>query len=119
MPTTHEIITENVTHQIVDEIFQHVISEEIITHIIEAEQGPIGPQGVPWDGISNPWEIPSWTINWVNTNFVLSNTPTNWVKLYLNWMRQISPTDYSLSSNIVTFTSAPTPWDIILADYNF
>ena len=66
------------------------------------------------------WEIPSGSINWVNLNFSLLNTPSaNRDKIYLNWIRQKRTLDYTLSSNIITFSSAPIPWDILLADYNY
>lgn len=66
------------------------------------------------------WEIPSGTINSVNTNYSLANTPsTNRDKIYLNGIRQKRTFDYTLSSNIITFISAPIAWDILLADYNY
>lgn len=66
------------------------------------------------------WEVPSGTINGSNTNYSLANTPkTNRDKIYLNGIRQKKTIDYTLSSNIVTFVSAPIPWDILLADYNY
>lgn len=66
------------------------------------------------------WEIPSGSINSSNLNFSLINIPsTNRDKIYLNGVRQKRPLDYTMSSNIITFVTAPIPWDILLADYNY
>lgn len=71
-----------------------------------------------WDEVH--WETPSGTINWVNLNFVLSNTPIAWTEcVLLNWMRLKYTLDYTISSNILVFVTAPISWDIIQVDYNF
>lgn len=65
-------------------------------------------------------ETPSGTINGSNTSFTLANTPTSGtLRLYLNGVRLKSGAgnDYTLSTNIITFTTAPISGDVILADY--
>lgn len=61
-------------------------------------------------------EIPSWTIDWVNTVFTIVNTPvTNWLTLFLNWLAQTSWVDYALVGTTITFVSAPPLLSNILA----
>ena len=65
-------------------------------------------------------ETPSGTINGVNVTFTLANTPTSGtLKLYLNGLRLKSGAgnDYTLSTNIISFTTAPISGDVIIADY--
>ena len=65
-------------------------------------------------------ETPSGTINGSNVTFTLATTPTaGTLKLYLNGVRLKSGAgnDYTLSTNIISFTTAPTSGDVILADY--
>lgn len=65
-------------------------------------------------------ETPSGTINGSNTTFTLANTPTSGtVKLYLNGVRQKSGAgnDYTITTNTITFTTAPVSGDVILCDY--
>lgn len=64
------------------------------------------------------WEVPNWTINWINALFSLDNTPIRHV-LFLNWMRQKIWLDYTLSSNIISFINPPISWDVILIDYSY
>lgn len=66
-------------------------------------------------------EIPSGTLNGVNTVFTLANTPNpqTSLKLYLNGLRQQvgAGNDYTLSGATITFSVAPVATDVILADY--
>ena len=65
-------------------------------------------------------ETPSGTINGSNTNFTLSATPTaGTLALYLNGVRLSAGAgnDYTLSTNTITFTTAPVSGDVILADF--
>lgn len=79
---------------------------------------------VTWN-ITTSWnfvdgETPTWTINGSNTAFTLANTPSaSSEKVYLNGVRQQRGWDYTISTAIITFTSAPIPWDIILTDYRY
>lgn len=119
MDTPINIIEETMIVTVDDEITTVTIEE--VTTVIEftAEQGPPWPKWNPWDGISIEWETPTGVIDWTNTNYALAHTPSNWVRLYVNGMRQKEPGDYTLSSNIISFESPLIPWDILLADYNF
>jgi hypothetical protein len=61
-------------------------------------------------------EQPAWTINWINTVFTITKEPVlNGLFLYLNWVAQTSWYDYTLVGTTITFASAPTTGDIILA----
>jgi len=65
-------------------------------------------------------ETPSGSINGSNVTFSLANTPTaGTLKLYLNGLRLKSGAgnDYTLSTNIVSMTTAPISGDVLLADY--
>jgi hypothetical protein len=65
-------------------------------------------------------ETPSGTINGSNVTFNLANTPTaGTLKVYLNGLRLKSGAgnDYTLSTNIITFATAPISGDVILVDY--
>lgn len=79
---------------------------------------------VTWN-ITTSWnfidgETPVWTINGSNTVFTIANTPVaNSEKIYINGVRQKQLWDYTISSAIITFTSAPIIWDTILVDYRY
>ena len=65
-------------------------------------------------------ESPSGTIDGTNTNFTLANTPqAGTLRVYLNGLRQQegAGNDYTVSGNTITFTTAPSTGDVILADY--
>lgn len=65
-------------------------------------------------------ETPSGTINGSNTTFTISATPTSGtLQLYLNGVRLNAGAgnDYTLSTNTITFTTAPVSGDVILADF--
>lgn len=65
-------------------------------------------------------ETPSGTINGSNTAFTLANTPTaGTVRVYLNGVRQKSGAgnDYTITTNTITFTTAPVSGDVIIVDY--
>ena len=64
-------------------------------------------------------EVPTGTINGINDNFTLANVPTTGtVKVYVNGMRQLLTDDYSVSTNVITFTIAPYEGSNIIVDYN-
>lgn len=65
-------------------------------------------------------ETPSGTINGSNTTFTISATPTSGtLQLHLNGVRLNAGAgnDYTLSTNTITFTTAPVSGDVILADF--
>jgi hypothetical protein len=65
-------------------------------------------------------EIPSGSLNGLNTTFTLAFTPvTNKVKPYLNGIRLRSGVgnDYTISGATITLSSAPTSSDILTVDY--
>lgn len=67
-------------------------------------------------------ETPSGTINGSNTVFTLANTPSPVASLhlYLNGLRQrAGGQDYTLSGLTITFVTAPSTGDILLADYRY
>ncbi len=61
--------------------------------------------------------VPDGSINWINTVFTISWTPLR-LSLYLNWIRQKEWYDYNMSSNVIIFILPPSPWDVIIVDYN-
>jgi len=65
-------------------------------------------------------ETPSGSINGSNTAFTLANTPTaGTVKVFLNGIRQKSGAgnDYTISTNVITMTTAPISGDVLFVDY--
>lgn len=63
-------------------------------------------------------EIPSGLVNGSNVTFnTLYDIYDNSSMLYLNGIRQIYATDYTATSNIITFTIAPETNDILIIDY--
>ncbi len=65
-------------------------------------------------------EVPSGTLNGTNTNFTLASAPASGTeKVYLNGLRQNvgSGNDYTISTNTITFATAPVSTDVILVDY--
>lgn len=61
-------------------------------------------------------EQPTWTINWVNTTFTITQEPvTNGLFLFLNWVAQTSGYDYTIVGTTITFATAPVTGSIILA----
>jgi hypothetical protein len=65
-------------------------------------------------------ETPSGSVNGSNTTFTLANTPTTGtLQVYLNGLRQKSGAgnDYTLSTNVISFTTAPIAGDVIIATY--
>jgi hypothetical protein len=65
-------------------------------------------------------ETPSGSINGSNVTFTISATPTTGtLRLYLNGQRLRSGAgnDYTLSTNTITMTTAPTSGDVLLADF--
>jgi len=66
-------------------------------------------------------EVPTGTINGSNAEFTLAQTPaTGSLHLYLNGVRQVAGgVDYSLTTNTITYVSAPVTGDTHLADYRY
>jgi hypothetical protein len=64
-------------------------------------------------------ETPTGTVNGVNTDFVLANTPNpaNSLKIYVNGQRMQLTGDYTISVKTITFLTAPPTTSIILCDY--
>lgn len=67
-------------------------------------------------------EIPTGTIDGVNTDFTLAHTPTaGSVAVITNGLRQELSVDYTIASAVITFLSGSIPQtgDIVLADYRY
>lgn len=65
-------------------------------------------------------EVPSGSINGVNTVFILQHVPLSGrLRVYLNGARLKATDDYSLSSLTITFVSAPLTGSNILCDYDY
>lgn len=64
-------------------------------------------------------EIPTGSVNGTNAVFTLANAPapTSAIRLYLNGVRQLQGTDFTLSGKTITFTTPPTTGDILQAFY--
>lgn len=71
-------------------------------------------------GSSDTWyqdEVPTGTKNGSNTVFHFLHDPTKIFFLFLNGQYQVSGTDYTRSSEVVTMTTAPLSTDILVANY--
>lgn len=66
-------------------------------------------------------EIPSGTINSSNVTFTVANVPTplSGLMLYQNGLLQKQGTDYSIANTTITFVTAPTTGDSLLAFYQY
>jgi len=65
-------------------------------------------------------ENPGGTIDGSNTNFTLANTPKSGTEeVYLNGLLQDPTNDYTISSNTITFLSAPKVGDRIRVSYRY
>jgi hypothetical protein len=77
--------------------------------------------GLVWLTISTRFvynETPSGTQNSVNTAFTLATAPvTGTVAAYKNGLRLKPTTDFSISTNTITYVVAPAPADVLLVDY--
>lgn len=63
-------------------------------------------------------ETPTGTVNGVNTNFVLADTPlVGSLKVFRGGARLRVTEDYTLSDKTITFTIAPQVGEILLCDY--
>ena len=65
-------------------------------------------------------ETPSGTIDGSNTTFTIAVTPTaNTLQLFMNgvYLKSGAGNDYTLSTNTITFTTAPISGDVILCNY--
>jgi hypothetical protein len=64
-------------------------------------------------------EIPSGAINGSNTVFTLAETPVEneAVDVFLDGLKQIPGTDYSVSGVTITFTTAPAVGQTLRVDY--
>lgn len=61
-------------------------------------------------------QIPAGSINGTNKDFTLPEAPTA-VKVYLNGVRQLEGTHYTLAGDTITFAEAPYLGDWVLIDY--
>lgn len=97
-------------------------------------QNPINGQTLVYNIVTKKWEngaggsssnqtyneVPAGVINAINTTFTLLQVPqTNTLKLYLNGIRQMYTTDFTLTGNTITMGSPPLLLDTLLADYNY
>lgn len=66
-------------------------------------------------------EVPSGTINGSNVTFTVANAPSpaTSLKVYLNSLRQVPTTDYTLSGVTITFVQAPLTGSTLLVDYRY
>jgi len=65
-------------------------------------------------------ETPAGAINDVNVDFTLARAPTDEkAKVYLNGVRQIPTTHYTISGSVITFLIAPFTNDQIICDYEY
>jgi len=53
----------------------------------------------------------------VTTDFVLTNTPGNYLAVYLGGLRQTPTDDYTVNGNTITFVSAPKSAQKVVVDY--
>lgn len=110
------ITTQYPTIRITQSDCQLVIKEVAQTTVIQSWSWTVNIENF----ISSAWftEEPAGAINSINTNYSLTHTPNAWSeKLYLNWQRLKRILDYTISSNIITMTSPPIPWDLLVIDY--
>ena len=63
-------------------------------------------------------EIPSGTIDGINTTFTISNTPLG-LSLFLNGQRLTEGDDYTLSGSTLTMIQIPQPTDTFVSDYTY
>lgn len=65
-------------------------------------------------------ETPTWLINWSNTVFTLSRSPSSVdaTIVVVNWVVRKPTTDYTLSWPTITLDFAPTIWSEIFVYYN-
>lgn len=64
-------------------------------------------------------ETPTGSINDVNTDFILTYTPTDEIQAYLNGLRLKKNEDFTITNNIITITSPPKIGDLIVVDYKY
>lgn len=66
-------------------------------------------------------EVPAGVIDGTNVTFTLINTPTpaSSLRLYRNGLRKVSPDDYTITGNTITYQNPPSPGDSHVADYRF
>ncbi len=110
------IIKQHPTIKITKTDCQLVIKEVVQTTNIQSWSWTVNIENF----ISSAWftEEPAGAINSINTNYSLTYTPNSGSeKLYLNWQRLKRTLDYIISSNIITMTSPPIPWDLLVIDY--
>jgi hypothetical protein len=64
-------------------------------------------------------EVPTGSIDGSNVTFGLGHPPSGSLHLYLNGLRQIPTTQYSVTGPTITMVTAPTPGSTLLADYRY
>ena len=72
-----------------------------------------------WIGDIFEREVPSGTVNGVNTSFTLSSLPhsAKAVDVYINGLLQRLTTDYTISGSIVSFVIAPSSGQVVYVSY--
>lgn len=89
------------------------------TQMVTADNdGILSVQAIPGGASFIDNEIPSGTVDGVNTVFTLANIPTTGSQhIYVNGLRQTPTVDYTISADTITFTVAPVISSNLLADY--
>jgi hypothetical protein len=74
------------------------------------------PENSPADN-----EVPAGVIDGTNATFTLANSPNpaSSLHLYRNGLRQVSPTDYTITGNTITYQNPPSLGDTHVADYTY
>ncbi|MBV8845232.1 MAG: hypothetical protein JO307_20695 [Bryobacterales bacterium] len=89
---------------------------------VDGSSGPCGSGGGLIPSYSDA-EIPSGTVNGVNTTFTLmyAPSPAASLELFLNGLLMEAGSDYQLSGNTIMFFvgSLPQPGDLVLASYRY
>lgn len=72
--------------------------------------------------VLNLWreEVPTGAINSINTVFTLTQTPiASSPSVYINGLRQIVTTDYTITGTTLTFVTAPSTWATLFVKYMY
>jgi hypothetical protein len=90
---------------------------------VDGSSGPCGTGGGGVGGSFADAEVPTGTVNGVNTVFTLISTPSpaGSLELFVNGLLQRQGVDYQISGNVVTFflASVPVSGDLLVASYRF
>ncbi|MBZ5635298.1 MAG: hypothetical protein LAO55_19405 [Acidobacteriia bacterium] len=90
---------------------------------VDGSSGPCGGGGGGVGGSFADGEVPSGTVNGVNTVFTLAATPSpaGSLELYRNGLLMRQGSDYQINTNTITFFvgSIPKTGDLLVASYRF